>query len=194
MMSDVSSIFLDTLPSVAFCKYRELPTSPGIYFARLPNGNAAYIGSTINLQQRWTNHHMSQELEENGCVTIAYYLCKEEELNQLEHRMIQELNPSLNGPWYPRPIRLSTEGAWARIGIAVPPDLWQQFRIACLKQDISASKAITALMVEQLARWEKKLGRGKGSDFPTLPGDGLLNEIPETIATLDAYLREKERP
>jgi hypothetical protein len=105
-MFDVSSSFLDTLPSVAFHKYRELPACPGIYFALLPNGDAVYIGSTINLQKRWTSHHVFQELEKDGCATIAYYLCKEEALNQLEQIMIQELNPSLNGPWYPRPIRL----------------------------------------------------------------------------------------
>jgi hypothetical protein len=43
-----------------------------------------------------------------------------------------------------------------RIGIATDPDLWRQFRIACLLHNTSASQALTDLMVEQLTRWREQ--------------------------------------
>lgn len=81
-----------------------------------------------------------------------------------------------------------------RIGLSAPDDLWRRFRVACLQRNISASNAVTALLVEQLARWDQQLGRGQGSDYPPPLSSGLLNEIPETITALDTHLQKKDRP
>jgi hypothetical protein len=76
-----------------------------------------------------------------------------------------------------------------RISLYGPDDIWRAFRIACLEHNISASKAIFALMEEQLARWKKQLGRGAGSDYPPPLDPVLTNELPEMLAALERYLK-----
>jgi hypothetical protein len=43
-----------------------------------------------------------------------------------------------------------------RIGVYAPPDLWRQFRLACLERNVSASSTLTLLMAEQLTRWQEE--------------------------------------
>lgn len=43
-----------------------------------------------------------------------------------------------------------------KVSIYVDDKVWQDFRIACLKRNTSASKEITRLMREQLQRWRQE--------------------------------------
>ena len=76
-----------------------------------------------------------------------------------------------------------------RITMHGPADLWRAFRIACLERNISASKVMVHLMEDQLAAWQGSLGRGAGSDYPRSLDPSLTNDIPETLAALDQYLK-----
>jgi metal-responsive CopG/Arc/MetJ family transcriptional regulator len=48
-----------------------------------------------------------------------------------------------------------------QVSVSIPPELWAQFRHACLDRKVSSSSVITLLIQEQLARWQKGEGATK---------------------------------
>lgn len=97
-MHESSAIVLDTLPTVAVNARQSLPPESAVYFALSDTGRVLYIGATVHLQRRWRWHETLQKLAELQCATIAYHLCRVEELNTLECAMIAHYTPPLNAP------------------------------------------------------------------------------------------------
>ncbi len=54
------------LPSIPLEQSKNLPSSPGIYFAIDADNNIQYIGLASNLKARWSNHHKKAELTQAG--------------------------------------------------------------------------------------------------------------------------------
>ncbi len=56
-------IDIDSLPSLPVVARKELPPVAAVYLAIDSLGNIQYIGRSVNLQQRWTNHHREPQLQ-----------------------------------------------------------------------------------------------------------------------------------
>ena len=46
------------------------------------------------------------------------------------------------------------------VSITVPPDLWTEFRIECLRHSVTASKAVEHLIRQQMRTWEQEAKSG----------------------------------
>jgi DNA-binding Xre family transcriptional regulator len=87
-----------TLPSLPLSRRKELPKKSGIYFALDSLEVVQYIGQSINIRNRWVNHHRQSELDVVGNVNIAYLEVSEPSLlNEIEWALIEHFNPPLNG-------------------------------------------------------------------------------------------------
>lgn len=92
------SLNLSTLPSLPLAERRHLPASPGIYFAIDSLGVVQYIGRSVNICQRWQNHHRCSVLDAIGNVNIAWIeVSKPSLLDEIEQALIEYFNPPLNG-------------------------------------------------------------------------------------------------
>ncbi|MBW4635265.1 MAG: GIY-YIG nuclease family protein [Iphinoe sp. HA4291-MV1] len=74
-----------------------LPKCSAIYFAIAENNQIFYIGSTVNLNSRWSNHNLFQEFKKLGNVCIAWLQCDDISLLPLlENQSISAYKPLLN--------------------------------------------------------------------------------------------------
>ena len=95
-MINPSQLNLSSLPSVPLCDRKQLPATSGIYFA-LSGGTVQYIGRSVNIRQRWADHHQTGELEKAGNVRIAYLAVSDPALlPAIETALIEFFNPPLN--------------------------------------------------------------------------------------------------
>ena len=85
------------LPSLPLSRRKELPKISGIYFALDSLEVVQYIGQSINIRNRWLNHHRQSELDAVGNVSIAYLEISEPLLlSEIEWALIEYFNPPLN--------------------------------------------------------------------------------------------------
>ena len=92
------SLNLSTLPSVLLANRKQLPPILGIYFAINSLGVVQYIGQSVNIRNRWLNHHRQSELDVVGNVSIAYLEVSEPSLlSEIEWALIEYFHPPLNG-------------------------------------------------------------------------------------------------
>ena len=96
-MIDPKSIELSILPSFPLKKRSKLPSIAGIYFAIDSFGTVQYIGRSTNIKQRWRCHHNQRELEALESIRIAYIVCPEDLLIEVELALIHWFAPPLNG-------------------------------------------------------------------------------------------------
>ena len=100
-MFNPENINLQTLPSLPLEDRRLLPETPGIYFAINSLDQIQYIGRSVNLRQRWLNHHRHSQLEGTGSVRLVWLEVSEPELLPgVEEALIEYYQPSLNGQWF----------------------------------------------------------------------------------------------
>lgn len=93
-----NSIDLKTLPALPLSRRKELPQTAGIYFAIDAGGVVQYIGQSINLRQRWLQHHRQTALTFVHDVRIAWIEVNELSLlKEIEGKMIRHFKPLLNG-------------------------------------------------------------------------------------------------
>lgn len=95
MTINPKTLDLLALPSVPLADRKKLPPIPAVYFA-IADDEVQYIGCSVNIRQRWVNHHRAKHLKEN---TIIAYL---ENINpslllSTEKALIEWFNPRLNG-------------------------------------------------------------------------------------------------
>jgi excinuclease UvrABC nuclease subunit len=98
-MINPSSLDLTALPSLCLSRRAELPKAPAVYFAIDSLAQVQYIGQSINLRQRWANHHhRQQQLDGIGNITIAWLEISELSLRrEVEEALIQHFDPPFNG-------------------------------------------------------------------------------------------------
>ena len=86
-----------TLPSVPLEMRSQLPTIPCIYFGIDSERVVQYIGRSINLQQRWIQHHRQHQLKNMSAVQITWLAVDTLDLlPEIEAALIEWFNPRLN--------------------------------------------------------------------------------------------------
>lgn len=95
-MTVINDISIGNLPFVTFDNRKKLPPFTAIYFALSPTNDVLYIGRSSQLKVRWQSHHRIPDLEKMQCASIAWFECKEDELEPLERSLIDMYQPSLN--------------------------------------------------------------------------------------------------
>ena len=94
----IPSFSINKLPRISLGDFKNLPDSPGIYFALDGASRVWYIGiSTTSLRNRHSNHEKMPEFKDNNIQHIAFFIWNDiEELESWEIGYIQKFNPPLN--------------------------------------------------------------------------------------------------
>jgi predicted GIY-YIG superfamily endonuclease len=105
---------LEEARPIPFAERRNLPTYPGIYIVER-EGAVLYIGQSINLRKRWSQHHRTRQFLALDGLTIRFAEVATEILAGLERELIIELRPRFNGTDLPptRPCQIRPE-YWER--------------------------------------------------------------------------------
>ena len=107
-MINPSEINPTTLPSVTLQNKGGLPNEAGIYFAIDSIGTVQYIGQSSDIRARWKSHRQTKKIRgDKGC-RIAYILCPESLLNNVEEALITWFLPPLNTEFRPH-VRSSSQ-------------------------------------------------------------------------------------
>lgn len=109
----MEGIKLSELPLVYLLDKDNLPSCAAIYFVSDSKGQILYIGRTINLVERWRNHHRFNQLKRfnrKSCVSISWMTCSSDinTLSNLESSLIELYKPPLNWSRVVAPIRRIT--------------------------------------------------------------------------------------
>ncbi|MEB3182551.1 MAG: GIY-YIG nuclease family protein [Nostocaceae cyanobacterium] len=109
----LEDIKLSTLPSVYLLEKDALPNCAAIYFVTDSKGQVIYIGRTVNLVERWKDHHRFKQLKRlnrKDRISISWMACSKDinTLSNLENEFIQLYKPPLNWSKVVSPIRKIT--------------------------------------------------------------------------------------
>jgi hypothetical protein len=75
---------------------KDLPSVAGVYWV-LAGESVLYVGQSANLRQRWVSHHRMIDMRRLEADRIRWLLVSAESLVDAERRVIDELQPVLNG-------------------------------------------------------------------------------------------------
>ncbi|MBO3459484.1 GIY-YIG nuclease family protein [Aetokthonos hydrillicola] len=97
----LENIKLSELPSVYLLDKDKLPSCACIYFICDSKDKILYIGRTLNLVERWKDHHRLNELKRfnlKNPVSISWMTCSDDinTLSSLENELIKLYKPPLN--------------------------------------------------------------------------------------------------
>lgn len=106
-------IKLAELPSIYLLDKHNLPSCAAIYFVSDDRGEILYIGRTVNLVERWREHHRFRQLKRfnrKHRISISWITCSNEltTLSRLENELIALYKPPLNWTKVISPIRKIT--------------------------------------------------------------------------------------
>ncbi len=109
----LNTIKLSELPSVYLLNKDNLPNCAAIYFVSDSKGQVLYIGRTINLVERWREHHRFNQLKRfnrKDCISISLMVCSNDikTLSKLENELIELYKPPLNWSKVVAPVRRIT--------------------------------------------------------------------------------------
>lgn len=109
----LKDIKLSDLPSVYLLDRNNLPNCAAIYFVSDSKGHILYIGRTVNLVERWRQHHRFNQLKRfnrKDRVTISWMTCSNDinTLSNLEDEFIKLYKPPLNWSKVVVPVRKIT--------------------------------------------------------------------------------------
>ena len=121
-MNEPVALVPQALPSVSFHDRYTLPVCSAVYFAMTVDGTILYIGKSVNLCERWKQHHRIQRLQDMDCATIAWHACPPEEINALEWFLIRHFQPPLNGQRSPAPSPRAKRAMATKRYVAVLPE------------------------------------------------------------------------
>lgn len=163
MMVDPSAINVSELPSVALEDRFQLPPEPCVYFAFDSQGAVQYIGRSVNLQQRWQNHHRYNDLLKIDGVRIAYASVALDLLPEVEVELIKVFDPPLNG----RRIRDQSAASMKRLSASIPGKLYERLEKLAEYEGRSVSNLVSFLLEHSIE--QKIAGYQEGPRSPT-PG------------------------
>lgn len=150
-----SSIDPLALPSLSLAARSALPTCPAVYFV-LEGNQVLYVGRTVNLWQRWVNHHRYSQLKGIDNARIAWLECSDSNLlPEIEAALIEHFQPSLNGELIPL-----AERKPPRMIVYIEPELKAAAEKLAKKQRRSVS-SLVCLLLEQTVR------EGESPEKPT---------------------------
>lgn len=109
----LNQINLSKLPSVYLLEKDKLPHCAAIYFVSDSKGQLLYIGRTVNLVERWREHHRFHQLKRlnrKNRISISWLTCSNDinALSNLENEFIKLYKPPLNWSKVVSPIRRIT--------------------------------------------------------------------------------------
>jgi predicted GIY-YIG superfamily endonuclease len=109
----LENLTLSELPSVYLLEKSHLPNCAAIYFVFNSKGQVLYIGRTINLFERWREHHRFNQLKRfnrKDLISISWLTCANDitTLSHLENQLIELYKPPLNWTKVVSPIRKIT--------------------------------------------------------------------------------------
>ena len=97
MMINPETLDLTSLPWLPLEEKSAFPKKSAIYFAIDSLGTIQYIGRSLDVHQRWLNHHKYKTLNDIGNIKIAYlFIDAVELLPEIEAALIDWFNPPLN--------------------------------------------------------------------------------------------------
>jgi predicted GIY-YIG superfamily endonuclease len=104
---------LSELPSVYLLEKNTLPNCAAIYFVSDSTGQILYIGRTVNLVERWREHHRFNQLKRfnrKNRISISWMTCSNDIniLSNLENELIKLYKPPLNWSKVVSPVRRIT--------------------------------------------------------------------------------------
>lgn len=109
----LENIKLSELPSIHLLDKDKLPNCACIYFISDSKGQIIYIGRTLNLVERWKDHHRFNQLKRfnrKDRVTISWMTCSNDvnTLSNVENELIKLYKPPLNWSRVVVPVRKIT--------------------------------------------------------------------------------------
>jgi predicted GIY-YIG superfamily endonuclease len=133
------------LPSLPLGERSHLPNCPAIYFV-MQGEHVLYIGKTINLAQRWVDHHKWNQLIALGTpVKIAWLSCSDKNLlTQIETALIRQFAPELNGYVTDK----KKDPNYGLLRGLVPQNLLKRFKIYCVENGVDNSQGLENLLSE----------------------------------------------
>lgn len=132
------------LPAIPLSGRKNLPEVSAIYLVWSAEGKLLYIGRTVNLKNRWLNHHRLQDLALIGIdnVFIAWFETDKERLPEIEQTLIDNLEPTLNGSR-----GLITKSTTSlKLPISLPHDLYQKLQSLASANGISMAAQVRYLI------------------------------------------------
>jgi len=153
-MINPESLDLSTLPSMPLSDRRQFPSVSCIYFA-MSSGDVQYIGRSVNLQQRWIQHHRRQYLDANS--NIAWLeISNIGLLSQIETALIEWFKPPLNREFADLTIKKTiTTSSKTRIVVCVEEALKPKLESLAKLQKRSLSNLLEVLCQEAVDKAEK---------------------------------------
>lgn len=109
----LKNLKLPELPSVYLLDKNNLPNCAAVYFVSDDRGEVLYIGRTVNLFERWREHHRFKQLRRfnrKHRISISWMTCSNDvdALSNLENKFIELYKPPLNWSKVVSPIRRIT--------------------------------------------------------------------------------------
>ena len=158
-MISPESITPSSLPSLPLEDRKQLPEKPCIYFAIDRNEVIQYIGRSVNLQQRWGQHHRHGQLKAMGDVKVAWLEVSDPSLlPEIEDAAIAHFEPPLNG-------RSHTGKVLKRISASIPDKLHDQLEALAVREGRSFSNLVSYLLehgVDQRVQMYGQIQEAKG--------------------------------
>jgi len=94
-MTETTAITIN-LPHLSLVDKDQLPHCSAVYFVFDGSQVLQYIGSTLDLHQRWTHHHRDKHFSRLDGAIIRWKKVKAEDRKALERKLIRELKPVQN--------------------------------------------------------------------------------------------------
>jgi excinuclease UvrABC nuclease subunit len=85
---------LATLPSIRYSDKGRMPKVPAVYIVIGLRNKVLYVGQTVNLRRRMSEHHRNQEFKELNAQSVAWMAVRDR--GTAEYDLINSLRPLLN--------------------------------------------------------------------------------------------------
>jgi len=139
------------LPSKPLSLRSKLPSCPAIYFVISDSDEILYIGKSINLANRWVQHHRFKQLSLYPNARIAWLQSNEVELLfEIESSLIESFNPLLNRSRVPEPGEINSpvkSPARGRVyHIRFTDQEWERLEREASVREVTAAQVIRDLL------------------------------------------------
>jgi hypothetical protein len=148
------------LPNHVLLDKSTLPAIPAIYFV-VEDSTILYVGSTLNLKQRWQSHHKYETIVKDypEAKIHFYFIDNLDTLRSLETFFINELSPILNSD---RVFVVSKNchkliaKKTKRINVTVSDETYEELSLLADKQKRSVASLVNYLTTEGLEQAERR--------------------------------------
>jgi hypothetical protein len=146
-IAEINPLFLPSLP---LAERRSLPDCPAIYFV-MQGERVLYIGKTVNLAQRWTQHHKWQQFSEiPGVLRITWLECSDTSLlHDIETALISYFDPIFNRG-------KSQHLGSKKLNAVIPDETWEALDEIASREMRTKSQMAAILLAEAIAEYRKR--------------------------------------